>query len=140
MRRSAIGLALACVSSLAFAVVSADAACTDSEIKATTRGGIGALSVSWHLIPPCDVAETGLLLGQELSMLTKIGAAIRRAETGYSSTVPVFETGVYWVAAYVIDTAGNMITSEPDFAPVLVFDDETIEARLAAPFCSADPA
>ena len=121
-----------------FAVAQAEAACTGSEVRATAKGGIGALTVSWKLVPPCDVAETGLLLGPELGMLTKVGAAIRRIDTGYSSTIPVFETGVYWVTAYVVDTAGNMITSEPEFAPVLVFEEDTIEAR--APSCSADPA
>jgi hypothetical protein len=138
MRRAVIGLTHACGLIVLFAIAPAEAACTGSEVKATARGGIGALTVTWNLVPPCDVAETGLLLGSELSMLTKVGAAVRRVDAGYSSTVPVFETGVYWVAAYVVDTAGNMITSEPEFAPVLVFDDDTIEAR--APSCSIDPA
>src|SRR6266480_4643433 len=129
MRRVIVGLAHACLLTLAICLSPAEAACTNSEVKTTARGGIGALSVSWRLIPPCDVAETGLLLGQELSTLTRVGAAIRRTDASYSSTVPVFETGVYWVAAYVIDTVGNMITSEPEFAPVLVFDEDTIEAR-----------
>ncbi len=73
-------------------------------------------------------------------MLTRVGAAIRRIEAGYSSTVPVEQTGVYWVAAWVVDTAGNMVTSEPDFAPVLVFDDDSIQAHNGAPSCSVDPA
>ena len=138
MRRAVVGLAQAVGLLIVFAVASAEAACIDSEIKATARGGIGALTVTWRPVPACDVAETGLLLGQELTRLTRVGAAILRTESSYSARVPVFETGVYWVAAFVIDTAGNMITSEPEFAPVLIFDDDAIEARLRAPSCSAD--
>jgi hypothetical protein len=140
MGRVIVGLAHTCGFVLVLAVSAAEPACTASELTVKARGGIGALSVSWRLTPPCDVAETGILLGRELSMLTRVGAAIRRVETSYSSTVPVEQTGVYWVAAWVVDTAGNMVTSEPDFAPVLVFDDDSLEALLRAPSCSVDPA
>jgi hypothetical protein len=122
-----------------FAIGSAEAACTDSAITATARGGIDALTVSWHVLPACDVAETGLMLGQEITHLTRVGAAIVRRESTYSARVPVFETGVYWVVAYVVDTAGNMITSEPEFAPVLVFEDDAIDASLRAPSRGTDP-
>jgi hypothetical protein len=140
MGRAIVGLAHACGLVLVLAVSAAEPACTDSDLTVIARGGIGALSVSWRLTPPCDVAETGLLLGRELSMLTRVGAAIRRLEASYSSMVPVEQTGVYWVAAWVVDTAGNMVTSEPDFAPVLVFDEDSIEAHGPAPSCSIDPA
>ena len=133
-------MGLACGLLLVLAVGPAEAACMDSEIKATARGGIGALTVSWRVLPACDVAETGLLLGQEITRLTRVGAAIVRTESTYTARVPVFETGVYWVAAYVVDSAGNMITSEPEFAPVLVFDDDAIDASLRTPSRSADPA
>jgi hypothetical protein len=140
MGRTVVGLAHACGLLLVLAVSAAEPACTGSELTVKARGGIGVLSVSWRLNPPCDVAETGILLGRELSMLTRVGAAIRRVEASYSSTVPVEQTGVYWVAAWVVDTAGNMITSEPDFAPVLVFDDDSLEAHRREPSCSLDPA
>ena len=45
-----------------------------------------------------------------------------------------------WVAAWVVDTAGNLVTSEPDFAPVLVFDDDSIQTHNGAPWCGVDPA
>ena len=73
-------------------------------------------------------------------MLTRVGAAIRRVDASYSSTVPVEQAGLYWVAAWVVDTAGNLVTSEPDFAPVLVFDDDSIQTHNAAPWCGVDPA
>jgi hypothetical protein len=125
---------------LVLAVSAAEPACTASELTLKARGGIGVLWVSWNLTPPCDVAETGILLGRELSTLTRVGAAIRRVEASYSTTVAVEQTGVYWVAAWVVDTAGNMVTSEPDFAPVLVLDDDSIQAHRRAPSCSDDPA
>ena len=137
MGRVIVGLACGLI--LVLAVSAAEPACTASELTVKARGGIGALSVSWQLTPPCDVAETGIFLGRELSMLTRVGAAIRRVEASYSATVPVEQTGVYWVAAYVVDTAGDMITSEPDFAPVVVLDDDSIQAHHRAPSCSVDP-
>jgi len=140
MGRVIVGLAHVCGLVLVLAVSAAEPACTASELTVKARGGIGVLRVSWLVTPPCDVAETGILLGRELSMLTRVGAAIRHVEATYSATVPVEQTGVYWVAAYVVDTAGNMVTSEPDFAPVLVFDDDSLEAHGDAPSCSADPA
>ena len=133
MSRAVVMLAQASGLLILCAAGSAEAACIDSEIKATARGGIGALTVNWRVVPACDVAETGLMLGQEITHLTRVGAAIRRSESTYSARVPVFETGVYWVAAYVVDTAGNMITSEPEFAPVLVFEDDAIDASLRVP-------
>jgi len=140
MGRAVVGLALACGLLLVLAVSAAESACTGSELTVKARGGIGALLVTWRLTPPCDVAETGILLGRDLNVLTRVGAAIRRVDASYSSTVPVEQTGVYWVAAWVVDTAGNLVTSEPDFAPVLVFDDDSLEAHGDAPSCSADPA
>ena len=140
MGRVVVGLAHACGVLLVLAVSAAEPACTGSELTVKARGGIGALTVTWRLTPPCDVAETGILLGRELSMLTRVGAAIRRVEASYSSTVPVEQTGVYWVAAWVVDTAGNLVTSEPDFAPLLVFDDDSIQTHNAAPWCGVDPA
>jgi hypothetical protein len=140
MGRVIVGVACACGLVLVLAVSAAEPACTASELTLKARGGIGVLWVSWNLTPPCDVAETGILLGRELSMLTRVGAAIRRVEASYSTTVAVEQTGVYWVAAWVVDTAGNMVTSEPDFAPVLVLDDDSIQAHRRAPSCSDDPA
>jgi hypothetical protein len=140
MGRAVVGLAHACGLLLVLAVSAAEPACTGSELTVKARGGIGALSVTWRLTPPCDVAETGILLGRDLNVLTRVGAAIRRFDASYSSTVPVEQTGVYWVAAWVVDTAGNLVTSEPDFAPVLVFDDDSIQAHNSAPSCSLDPA
>jgi len=140
MGRAVVGLAHACGLLLVLAVSAAEPACTGSELTVKARGGIGALSVTWHLTPPCDVAETGILLGRDLNVLTRVGAAIRRVDASYSSTVPVEQTGVYWVAAWVVDTAGNFVTSEPDFAPVLVFDDDSLEAHSGAPWCSVNPA
>jgi hypothetical protein len=139
MTRAVVMLAQASGLLILFAAGFAEAACTNSEIKATARGGIDALTVSWHVQPACDVAETGLMLGQEITRLNRVGAAILRRESTYSARVPVFETGVYWVVAYVVDTAGNMITSEPEFAPVLVFDDDAIDASLRAPSRGTNP-
>jgi hypothetical protein len=100
----------------------AEAACIGSELTATARGGVGALSVSWQVNPPCDVAETGLMLGRQLRALSPVAAPIRRDAAVYSSTLPVNEIGVYWVAAYVVDAEGNMIMSEPDVADVFLLD------------------
>src|SRR6267143_5721096 len=89
MGRVIVGLAHACGLLLVLAVSVAEPACTGSELTVKARGGIGALSVTWRLTPPCDVAETGILLGRDLSTLTRVGAAIRRVESSYSSTIPV---------------------------------------------------
>ena len=122
MGRVIVGLAHACGLTLAFWLLPAEAACIGSELTATARGGVGALSVSWRVDPPCDVAQTGLLLGRQLRALSPVAAPIRRDAAVYSSTLPVNEIGVYWVAAYVVDAEGNMIMSEPDFADVFLLD------------------
>jgi hypothetical protein len=123
MGRVIVGLAVAGGLMLAVSLSPAQAACTGSEITTTARGGMSVVLVNWRLNPPCDVAETGLLMGHHLRDLTKVVATIRRDAGGYSSTLRVEEAGVYWIAAYVVDVEGNMITSEPEFADVFGLDD-----------------
>lgn len=113
---------LACGLTLALWLSPAHAACTGSELTATARGGTGAVAVSWRVNPPCDVAETGLMMSRRLRDLTRVAAAIRREGVAYSATLPVAEVGAYWVAAYVVDVEGNMITSDPDIADVLLLE------------------
>jgi len=122
MGRVIVGLASACGLMLALSLSAAEAACTGSELTATARAGVGAVSVSWRVDPPCDVAETGLMLGRHLRTLTPVATLVRHEAAVYSSTLPVSEAGVYWVAAYVVDAEGNMITSDPDFADVFLLE------------------
>ena len=58
------------------------AACTGSDVSVTARGGLDALTVTWHLTPACDVVETGLLVGQDRGTLTRVGVPIVSLHTG----------------------------------------------------------
>jgi len=76
-------VALLCTSAVILAVPSsADVACTGSDVSVTARGGLDALTVTWHLTPACDVVETGLLVGQDRGTLTRVGVPIVSLHTG----------------------------------------------------------
>lgn len=100
----------------------ADAACTQSQIEVLPRPLVigPSIPVTWQIAPPCDVIETGLLLGADPSTLEPAGERIYGLRSGYQQVVGVSETGAYWITAYAVDEEGNLIHSAPRLFPVLI--------------------
>ncbi|MDZ4338638.1 MAG: hypothetical protein U1B94_00315 [candidate division NC10 bacterium] len=93
----------------------AHAACTQSVFAVMVRTMvIGAkVLVVWSISPPCDVIETGLLMGVDPATLAPVGQPIYGYRAAYQQEIPVAESGQYWLAAYVRDEAGGTVQSQP---------------------------
>lgn len=83
-------VALLCASPLVLAAPTpAHAACTGSQVVIIAHGGLDQFTATWHFTPPCDVVETGLLIGQDPGTLAPVGAPIYSPQGIYSVSVPV---------------------------------------------------
>jgi hypothetical protein len=73
----------------------AEASCAGSTIWLGVPDALvaNAIPVFWRIDPPCDVIESGLLLGSQSTLLTPIGQRIYGQQAGYQQEVPVAETG-----------------------------------------------
>jgi hypothetical protein len=69
------------------------------------------------------------MVGLDPGALVRVSPAIYSPEGRYLLTVPVNETGFYWVAAYAMDEEGNVVTSQPDVALVMVVDESGPEGQ-----------
>lgn len=100
----------------------AEAACTQSRIEVLPRSLVigPSIPVTWQITPPCDVIETGILLGTDPSALDPAGERIYGLRSAYQQVVGVSETRAYWIAAYALDEEGNLIHSAPRLVPVLI--------------------
>lgn len=87
----------------------AEGACTESRIEVLTRPLVigPTFPVTWQIIPPCEVIETGLLLGTDPSTLEPAGERIFGLRSPYHQVISVSETRVYWIAAYALISAAH---------------------------------
>ncbi len=101
---------------------SAEASCADSTVQLIVPAvAIGStLPVSWQVDPRCDVIETGLLLGRDVTTLSPVGQPIYVSRGSYADEIPIGDSGTYWVAAYAMDESGARIQSRPRFVSVVV--------------------
>lgn len=76
------------------------------------------LTVIWRADPACGVVETGLLMGRDPGSLRPVGQPIYGYRDRYEQSIPVQESGLYVLAAYVRDEAGRVVQSRP--VPVMV--------------------
>jgi hypothetical protein len=90
------------------------AACTQRIVAVVVQTVVVGVRVPvvWSISPPCDVIETGLLMGVEPATLAPVGQPIYGYRAAYQQEIRVGETGRYFIAAYVRDEAGGVIQSE----------------------------
>ncbi len=100
----------------------AEASCAGSVVLIAVRPSVfgEAIPVTWQIDPPCDVIESGLLLGSHPTTLSPVGQPIYGPRTIYQQEIPVAESGEYYVAGYARDEAGDSIQSPLQLVVVAV--------------------
>ena len=94
---------------------SAVASCVESRIAVAASAPLfeRKITAAWQTTPPCNVVESGLMIGRSPTGLAPVGTPLYASAEVYQQEVVSTDPGTYWIAAYARDEEGAVIQSPP---------------------------